>query len=82
MLISIKDLDRLQKIKVNEKRDVCLTHHAIENDIRLLSSEILRLSKLPYRSWGNLDKIRRLDDQIQYLEHMLAAYERDLKKYE
>lgn len=53
---------------------------AIEQSIALLTSEIVRLTRLPYRSWRNLEKIRNLDDQILYLEETLSAYERDLKK--
>lgn len=53
---------------------------AIENSIRTLSAEIVRLIKLPYNSWKNQDKIRSLDKQIEYLEELLAAFERDLKR--
>lgn len=54
--------------------------NATEHAIRLLSSEILRLIKLPYSSWKNQDRIRSLDKQIEYLESLLAAYEKDRKK--
>lgn len=54
--------------------------NAAEDGIRQLSAEIYRLIKLPYSSWKNQDKIRSLDKQIEYLEEVLAAFERDRKK--
>ncbi len=60
-------------------RDAPRIASAAENAVRLLSSEILRLIRLPYSSWENNAKIRSLDAQIEYLESMLAGYERDLK---
>lgn len=60
-------------------RDAPRIASAAEHAIKILSSEILRLVRLPYRSWENQAKIRSLDKQIEYLEHMLAGYERDLK---
>lgn len=54
--------------------------NAAEDAIRQLSSEILRLIRLPYRSWKNQEAIRSLDNQIEYLESVLAAFENDKKK--
>lgn len=65
---------------IRDLKDAPRIASAAQNSINLLSSEILRLIKLPYSSWKNQDKIRSLDKQIEYLEHMLAAYEKDLKK--
>jgi len=62
------------------KKDRNRFYHVLECDIRLLSSEILRLSKMPYSSWRNKEKIISLDKQIQYMEELLAAYERDQKR--
>jgi len=53
--------------------------NATQDAIRLLSSEILRLIHLPYRSWKNQEAIRSLDAQIEYLEELLSAYEKDRK---
>lgn len=55
-------------------------NNAIEDGIRKLSAELVRLARLPYSSWKNQDRIRSLDNQIQYLEKVLAAFERDKKK--
>lgn len=55
--------------------------HSAQEAIKLLSSEILRLIKLPYKSWGNLEKVRSLDKQIEYLEEVLAAFEKDNKRF-
>jgi hypothetical protein len=52
----------------------------IDRDITMLTNEIIRISRLPYSSWKNQDRIRSLDKQIEYLESVLAAYERDRKK--
>ncbi len=57
----------------NSKRDITAHAESIENCIRLLSAEIYRMSKLPYASKENRDK-------ILYLDELLAAYERDAKK--
>lgn len=54
----------------------------LEQDIRVLSAEIVRLSKLPYSSWANINKIRSLDQQIQYLEELISVYQRDQKNLE
>ncbi len=53
---------------------------AVDDAIRKLSAELVRLIRLPYSSWKNQDKIRALDKQIEYLESLLSAYERDKKK--
>lgn len=62
-----------------DRTDRC---HAIRHSISLLMTEILRVSKLPYSSWRDKERIKSLDQQIQYLEEVLAAYERDMKLYE
>lgn len=62
-------------------RDAPYIASAAQNAINLLGSEILRLIKMPYKSWENNAKIKSLDDQIMYLEEILAAYERDRKKH-
>ncbi len=54
--------------------------YAIEDAIRQLSAEILRLARLPYKSWKNQEAIISLDKQIEYLEEVLNAFERDKKK--
>lgn len=54
-------------------------YFTLQNDINKLSAEILRLAKLPYRSKMAMEKIRKVDDQIKYLEELLAAFERDQK---
>lgn len=53
---------------------------ATTDAIRQLSAELVRLTRLPYRSWKNFEKIRNLDSQIQYLEEVLAAFEKDKKR--
>lgn len=63
------------------KQDIHPRAQTIQNDINIISSEILRLIRLPYSSWRNKEKIRTLDKQIEYLEELLAAYERDQKKH-
>lgn len=76
-------MDSGRSIKmIRTKNDYSQRHNVIQNSINLLSSEILRLIRLPYRDWKNQDKIRNLDRQIEYLEELMAAYERDLKKQE
>lgn len=57
-------------------------HRVIQDSISLLTSEIVRLSKIPYRSQANINKIRTVDQQIEYLERLLAAYERDHRNYD
>jgi hypothetical protein len=52
----------------------------LQNDIRLLSAEILRISNLPYSSKRSREKVISLDKQIQYLEQVLASYEKDQKE--
>lgn len=52
----------------------------LQNDINKLSAEILRISRLPYSSKRAREKIVNLDTQIQYLESLLAAYEKDQKE--
>jgi hypothetical protein len=67
-------------IIINSK-DRAPRYSASEHAIRVLSAELVRLTRLPYSSWKNLDRIRSLDKQIEYLEHMLAGYEQDQKKF-
>jgi hypothetical protein len=55
-------------------------YYTIQNDINKLTSEIVRLSRLPYSSKQNMARIRSVDNQIMYLEEVLAAFERDSKK--
>lgn len=62
--------------------DVSYKCTAVRNCITLLTAEILRISKQSYFSWKNKEHIRNLDDQIRYLEEVLAAYERDAKNFE
>ena len=50
-------------------------YHVIQNNVRILSAEIYRLSKIPYYTKVNADR-------ILYLEEVLSAYERDLNKFE
>lgn len=66
----------MNKIELRHDYEVSATEHAI----KLLSSEIMRLIKLPYTSWRNQEAIRSLDQQIEYLESLIAAYEKDRKK--
>lgn len=70
--------DRAQK--TNHKLDRSQIFSAVDNSIRIIQAEIVRVSSLSYKSWKNLDKIRSLDKQVEYLEEVLAAYEKDLKK--
>lgn len=62
-------------IIIKKPKDRCRTYQTIEQDIRVLSAEILRLIKLPY-----MTEMKR--NQIIYLDQLLAAYEQDQKKYE
>ena len=64
-----------QYIIIDRPKDRCQTYQTLEQDIRCLSAEILRIIRLPYMS----DEKRQ---QIIYLDSLLAAYERDQKKYE
>ena len=54
--------------------------NAAQQSIEALKNELMRLIKLPYRDWNNQQKIQSLDKQIEYLEEVLAAFERDFKK--
>lgn len=78
----IKNSALYQKLYYKETKDREQGWHVLENDIRMLSAEIVRLCSLKYTSNQNFSKIRSLESQIQYLEEMLAAYERDQKKME
>lgn len=55
-------------------KDIAPTAAMIEECIRQVSSEIYRIIKLPYVN-------EQTKAQIRYLEELLAAYERDYKKY-
>lgn len=48
-------------------------------DIEKLKNEIMRLIRLPYRHQKNINKIRTIDQQIEYLEKVMASFERDQK---
>lgn len=54
--------------------------HTIQRDINMLTSEIMRLTRMPYSSWENKAKMISLDKQIIYLEELLSHYEHDQKK--
>lgn len=69
-------------IIIQRPKDRQARYHTLEQDIRVLTAEIYRLSKLPYASWKNKDRIRSLDKQIEYLEHMLAEYQKAQKGFE
>ena len=75
----IKDSRLIQQ---DEVKDCQARYYVVQQDIRMLSAEIYRLSKLPYADWNNINKMKTIDQQIQYLEELLAAYERDLKGLE
>lgn len=60
--------------------DRTMAFHRLQSDINVLSSEINRLCKISYTSWTNTDKIRSLDAQIEYLEHMLSKIKEEQKK--
>lgn len=74
----------LGKLKDMTKSAIEIRHDyeafAAEDAIRQLSAEIMRLVRLPYKSWKNQEAIISLDKQIEYLEELLSAYERDKKK--
>lgn len=57
-------------------------YQTLEQDIRLIMAEIVRLSRLPYSSKKNMTKITNLDQHVQYLESLLASYEKDQKGFE
>lgn len=57
-------------------------YHTLQSDINLIMCEIVRLSRLPYSSWGNKSKIQSLDKQVEYMESILASYEKDQKGFE
>lgn len=69
-------------IKVDRSKDRKAIHFMLEQDIRCIMAEIVRLSTMPYSCAKNLGKIRTLDQQVEYLEQVLAAYEADQKKAE
>jgi hypothetical protein len=75
MKINTDEVLKMFDINENKKRDVVAIHHAIENDIRLLSAELLRVIRLPFMS-----EAKRL--QILYLDDLISKYEADLRKYE
>lgn len=55
-------------------------YHTLQQDINKLSAEILRISSLPYSSRQSIEKLTSIDNQIRYLEELLAAYEKNQKK--
>jgi len=72
------------KYKINpliNDRDRPWIAQAATQDIEKLKNEIMRLIKMPYSSASNILKIRGIDKQIEYLEEVLAAFERDEKKH-
>ena len=74
----------MAKYKINPKlreEDRPWIAKAALTDIEKLKNELMRLIRMPYRSADNVLKIRGIDKQIEYLEEVLAAFERDEKKY-
>lgn len=74
----------MAKYKINPKipdKDRPWIANAASQDIEKLKTELMRLIKLPYRSADAVLKIRGIDKQIEYLEEVLAAFERDEKKH-
>jgi len=72
------------KYKINPKipdRDRPWIANAAQQDIEKLKNEIMRLIRMPYSSQSNIMKIRGIDKQIEYLEEVMAAFERDEKKH-
>lgn len=51
----------------------------IARDIATLKGEIMRLLRMPYPAWRHMEHLRHLDKQIEYLEGVLANFERDQK---
>ncbi len=62
------------------KQDRVDFHFVLEQDIRALSAEILRLIRMPYKSKHNQERIHSIDKQIEYLEHMLAGMRQEQGK--
>ena len=69
-------------IVIKKPKDRQPRYQTLEQDIRLLSSELYRLIKLPYSSKANFSKIRSLEDQIMYLEQVIAATQAAQKELE
>lgn len=78
----LQNSEFVQKNFYVEKKDAQPRWHTLQNDINILSSEIVRLCRLPYRSKTNMSKICTLEKHIQYLEELLEAYKRDQKNLE
>lgn len=74
----------MAKYRINPRildRDRPWIANAATQDIEKLKNELIRLMKLPYASAPNVLKIRGIDKQIEYLEEVLAAFERDEKNH-
>ena len=74
----------MARYRINPKildRDRPWIANAASQDIEKLKNELMRLIHMPYRSADNILKIRGIDKQIEYLEEVLAAFERDEKKH-
>jgi hypothetical protein len=75
VLIQTSEIHKLYNPKIESKLDRTQRALVIDQCIRLLSAEILRLIRLPYSSQAKRD-------QIMYLDSLLAAYEKDYKANE
>lgn len=62
-----------QYIVIEKPKDRQARYHTLEQDIRCLSAELLRVIKLPFMSEAKRQ-------HILYLDSLIAAYERDQKK--
>jgi hypothetical protein len=68
-------------IKINRNdRQYIFTKSAVHDAIDKLKNEMLRLTNLSRAEKKNFEKIIKLDEQINYLEELLSAYEKDEKK--
>lgn len=66
--------------KILVVKDRCGRFHTVQSDIDKLKDELLRVSRLTNVEKKEMDRVRQVDQQLQYLEELLAAFERDQKK--
>lgn len=54
--------------------------HTVQSDIEKLKTEILRISKCSLAERREREKIIGLSQQLDYLEELLSAFEKDQKE--
>ncbi len=82
MAVSYDPKKDSRNIVFKHEKDRAHFYYLLEQDIRCIMAEIVRLSKIPYSSAKNMNQIRTLDQQVQYLEELLAGYQAEQKRTE